>query len=182
MQNSNFLNFIFQVLKKGHERYTLGCTLDYLRETDILKAGINKLRYFSTFLKETPLSQNTTFIFTIMPFQSYFDPKLFPNSDFSIITYHELKDVLTFSGMKFFDLNSMLSDLYFPNFSITRQSIINKNIIINSQPIKNLITLKDRKDLFLEDDFPYGFQHLSATGNRITGLLFGEIILDLNIK
>lgn len=181
-RDSNIVNYLFKITQKGHERYTIGCTLPYTKKKEILERGIKKLEFYAKQLADTAKKQNVVIIYSLLPSQSYFSLQDFQNDDFSLQTYDRINELLIRNSAIFFDMNTIIAQCNFPDNTAARKQLNNYPNRLNEHLIsklKNPVNPVLVADLFQNDNFPYGYRHLTVKGNELAAEILTEAIVYL---
>ena len=148
-------------------RVTLGCTGRFSPDQII-----SKIVYLIKTVHTLTKSRGILFITTLVPYQYYFDSGL-TNHNAALQNYQQLRDALTHTGSYFIDTNAQIAKKYDAPLARIRDEMTASN-----NPERKDVAGAHIDDLahnlFLSDDteFPYGWKHLNALGNRY----FAEVV------
>lgn len=146
--------FIAKILKMPDDdaRYTFGCTKTD-GDPEVITDYLKKIIWIDSQLKSLPTLKQTKIIYTYMPIQSYFDPKV-STTDLESGTAYTFEIDYLQKNLKVIDLNQELKK---------KHVLIQKNnnfytVTKPSTPLSSLLFLGN------EDGGPYGGRHPNPNG------------------
>ncbi|MBI5448714.1 hypothetical protein HY948_00110 [Candidatus Gottesmanbacteria bacterium] len=157
----------------GLGRITLGCT-EKGTLTEVRKAMFQKIQYLIREMQRQTKKRNIQLVVTLAPFQWYFDEAQ-DYRHWSVGLYSQLRDTLKNVGEIFIDVNDKIAQSHDPALLSLRTRSEGHPVYIGQNALginsDNLAYSLFRVE---EMQFPFGWKHLNALGNRY----FAEAVYD----
>jgi hypothetical protein len=158
-------------------KLTIGCSRQYNKYHDEVESEVNnKLVFFIDQLADITNNSNTKVIFSLTPFQYYFDKQVGNNNSY-FKNYQSFKKTLSSNGENVIDVNIQIAKSASPSLLAIRGEG-GELPLPESEAVLGYSSDRLNKTLFLEsDNFEYGNQHLSIEGNRAFAEVVSNFIL-----
>jgi len=169
LKESRIFNLLVTTPKllSGKERFTFGCSKKDLDYNEIVGLMNEKLKYFLTEIVRITNEKDIELLVVIVPFQDYFDNRIFSKEFRSMNDYLLLKETVEESKVIYIDMNFQLAKIYDTQLLALRKE---GRIVAERESESNLLgarIINLHESMFLNEAKGFRFNHLSKFGNQL---------------